>query len=390
MTAADFDWEEFWWTGITGPRNLVSQAVESLLGGDSLALRLPEDLPWPRQMREAVELGLKRSSLSGAVLHRVDAQTAQEAGPGRYLLQRFAQGAVRNEYRERSGLSIQDYLVNNKVLRNSVVWVTGLEGETARRWLNFCCDYAAGSAEDGLFILELPADVAVPNRKRLRLLDFQDCAGSYDLQLFNSLILDEGPGYAGGPEYSENWKKYIAAMAALLCGTDAEVSQELILSSDFTREEPVDALRRVAGMPEFDSRGGQALSLCRSGSFWELERKVWTAQIQVLFPIIEMERMNIVERFYQDIQGALEEMADEGIPMKQYEREVESPQDLDIGGLYYLIHCRRPDMNYALYMPDEEVRERIGFLRECRNHLAHASCCSAYEVNRLLGGAGEN
>ena len=37
-----------------------------------------------------------------------------------------------------------------------------------------------------------------------------------------------------------------------------------------------------------------------------------------------------------------------------------------------------------LYIPEEQERDTIHFLHECRNLLAHASCCSPVQIKKLL------
>ena len=39
---------------------------------------------------------------------------------------------------------------------------------------------------------------------------------------------------------------------------------------------------------------------------------------------------------------------------------------------------------YILRIPDARDRERIEFLHDCRNQLAHATCCNPEQVKELL------
>lgn len=39
---------------------------------------------------------------------------------------------------------------------------------------------------------------------------------------------------------------------------------------------------------------------------------------------------------------------------------------------------------YMLYIPDEIDRDRIRFLHECRNSIAHISICEPEQVRKLL------
>ena len=58
--------------------------------------------------------------------------------------------------------------------------------------------------------------------------------------------------------------------------------------------------------------------------------------------------------------------------------------DVELGSLCYMMKQKSNMGIYMLYIPDEDEREWISFLHECRNQLAHASCCSTEQVVRLI------
>jgi hypothetical protein len=174
-------------------------------------------------------------------------------------------------------------------------------------------------------------------------------------------------------------------VAAVLCDTDAEVSEHLLQDVNFSDESPVEGLRRIASRPEFARRGQEPqsdhiLQHIRNGSLSEIERRIWSAQVQTLFPIIEMERVDIIKRNFTAIKEALEQEV-----ITQYCEEITNPYDVELGTLCYLMARRGADGYYLLYIPDEALRNRVRFLHECRNLLAHAECCSPAQVTELLG-----
>ena len=69
----------------------------------------------------------------------------------------------------------------------------------------------------------------------MRAVNFSDYAESYDTMIFASFLLDTKE--YSRPQYNRNWKQYISSLAAMLCGTDAEVTERLIKSADFTYTE---------------------------------------------------------------------------------------------------------------------------------------------------------
>ena len=52
------EWSEFWWTSITGPRNLCDAVSRALHNKSSVCLVVPDDLPWRDEMRASIETGM--------------------------------------------------------------------------------------------------------------------------------------------------------------------------------------------------------------------------------------------------------------------------------------------------------------------------------------------
>lgn len=48
------EWSEFWWTSITGPRNLCDAVSRALHNKSSVCLVVPDDLPWRDEMRASI------------------------------------------------------------------------------------------------------------------------------------------------------------------------------------------------------------------------------------------------------------------------------------------------------------------------------------------------
>ena len=112
---------------------------------------------------------------------------------------------------------------------------------------------------------------------------------------FNAQYLDEKY------DYSEGWKLYISALCAQLCETDAEVSQSLIDLGDFDKTSPDLLIDIIASVDEFARRGsdedsGHVLSIVRKKDKKEIQNRIWRAQMQVFFPIIELERVNLIDK----------------------------------------------------------------------------------------------
>ncbi len=376
------NWQEFWWKNITGARSVVDKVAQALLESKTVVLSVPSDLPWRYDMRSAVQSAfVDRSVSSDIIVSFIDISDDNPTGlePGRFILEHFASPSVKAGYRERSRVSIQEYIASNNVINNRIIWIKGLNKKDTELWLGFCKGFAPKSAADGLFVLETPGGTAVSDSKALADISFDDCVSNYDVQLFNSFILSDRD------DLSDEWKSYIAAATAVVCGVDAEVSEQILQTTDFRTHSPVDGVCRVAEMESFARRGAakeHILCLCRNGELEKLAHRLWAAQVQVLFPRIELERAALVAKWSPAIRSALENNR-----IYQYGERLSEPIDVELGTLCYMMGCRSDeDDKYILYIPDDADRARIRFLHECRNSLAHADCCSPEQVAQLIEG----
>lgn len=373
-------WEEFWWNHITGPNVVVSSVVSALLNGKMVVLKVPSDLPWRHSMRSAVHTAFsERSDCSDVVIELIDLrdENARQMQPGRFILDRFATPTISRGYREKSKVTVQNYISAKDIIKNRIVWIKGIDPDVAGEWIRFCRGFSQRSAAQGLFVLEVNENTSVTETNLLRVINFSDCVSNYDVQLFNSFVL------GNQKQYSDGWKKYIAVCTAAICGVDAEISQTMLQSLDFRVESPLEGIRQIDQMPDFMRRGengsNHVLWHYRNGDMALLEHRLWSAQVQVLFPMIELERVELIGRYERQIREVL---ASGGIT--QYNQILQEPMDVELGTLSYLMGAKMEDGFYTLYIPSEEDRKRIRFLHTCRNQLAHASCCTPEQVEQLL------
>ena len=245
-------WEEFWWNHITGPNVVVSSVVSALLNGKMVVLEVPSDLPWRHSMRSAVHTAFsERSDCSDVVIELIDLrnENARQMQPGRFILDRFATPTISRGYREKSKVTVQDYISAKDIIKNRIVWIKGIDPDVAGEWIRFCRGFSQRSAAQGLFVLEVNENTSVTETNLLRVINFSDCVSNYDVQLFNSFVL------GNQKQYSDGWKKYIAVCTAAICGVDAEISQTMLQSLDFRVESPLEGIRQIDQMPDFMRRG---------------------------------------------------------------------------------------------------------------------------------------
>lgn len=112
-----------------------------------------------------------------------------------------------------------------------------------------------------------------------------------------------------------------------------------------------------------------------------LAGKIWRAQIISLFPLLEDKRRNFIQRWQPQIAMALDGAADATGPFGE---KVRDPFDAEWGLLFFLSRARNNAGSRYLHIPDEAEHNLLGFMRECRNKLAHGDALSMREVARIL------
>lgn len=371
---------EFWWNTVTGPHAVVLEASAALRDGWAVALKGGREAAWRGDMRHAIERTFKENMSSEEVLvHVLDGDETITPGEiGRMLLEMFASPRLRSGYRSRSKTSVQEYLVKNAVLRNRLLWVQAGSEAARQAWQTFVRSYPARGISDGLFVLEMGGGCVCEDAQKLKTIDLMDRISISDLKLLNTFLLPQRFGY------SDSWREYVSSVAASVCYPDVALSAQMVEAADLRSSTAADALAELSERYRFDDFPEEhAISLVRHGGDDELERRVWRAQVQTLFPLIEMERVDIIEAWRPNVERALRE-----VNLEQYGTPIERPEDLELGVLWFCMTHLKPDGEYILYLPSQDVRERIHFLQRCRNKLAHLGALDTPELVELLDGTG--
>ncbi len=380
---------DFWWSAVTGPQAFAKAVAGVLLEGRMALAAVPDDLPWRQSMRSEILARIREGSASSdTYIETVDAQEdcPDPATIGTFLLERFGSRQVAGSWRPRSGKSIQRYLADNRVLAGKILWIKGIAPGQAPAWTAFCRGFGRPSPETGLFVVECAESVPDDARSCFAVVDFARYVSGFDVQMLAALGLarQEQP-------LPKLWQRYAAATAAQLAGFDAELAEALLdpectaSAACWRSQDPLDMLARIADWPAFARRGRgpgsrHALAHLRLGRPDELAKRVWTAQIQVLFPIIEMQRTRLVDHLRPQLEEALDRLR-----VEQFGARLDSPDELEFGTLVYLLALRTPEGEREVYVPDEALRETVHSLRDARNLLAHRhQRCTPAQIDFIL------
>lgn len=259
-------------------------------------------------------------------------------------------------------------------------------------WLNFIKEYRSKFRYDGLFVIE-SYEESLPESSvsGMKALYYNEYVDYYDALLFNNLVVSS-------KRHSLERMQYIATVATLLCKCDVELSVSLIEEDSFSTTSPIDTLENIAQDIYYENRflaehldTSHPFYLIRNEKRDEMQKKVWQAQLQILFPLFESERIGFIEKHCHEIKDAL---AAEYVNynknsngyITQYGERVIDPFDVELGTIHRMNHLKRTSDTslYLLFLPNEKDRERIELLHDMRNSIAHVEPCKETQVTEFL------
>ena len=365
---------DFWWQSVTGPRRFISETLRTLQESCIPLLQIPIDLPWRHTLRGVFQDLMREESpdveFSFDIIDVADQCANQDIGD--FLLEHYASQDVARSYRPRSGRCVQQYMADNGVLHGKLLWVKGIPPSSVATWCAFCQKFESPSLENGCFVIEYRGEYRPSANSAMRVLRFEDYVSNYDVHLYSAFLLSDQE-----KPLSRQWQGYAAAVSSRLCGLDAELCEIMLRSDGWVDDDPLVLYRRA-----FAKKNSEL----PSDNDGDLRRKLWTAQLETLFPRIEFMRMEIIQSLHDELASALEFM-----PIKQFEQNVTCPEELELSSIAYLMAKTMPgSWNRLVYVPDEKKRQLIFRLKECRNLLAHGKCCGPDDAGFILDASVSN
>lgn len=362
-----------WWETMAGPQILIRRIADALSEGKNVLLRTSGRLPWQEQMRDILSHQLSSTTIEQAEL---GPGTPQQLIPQLLgQLRRTRASLCPLEYRAQL-----TYLLDEQIFQGSVVWLQPDYDCDLRPAVHLLSDFRGkGLERSGCFVLAVPDQFSLPRLSgSVEVIDCSEAIHFGDVRLFASILADMQPGLP------EEFRLYAAQLAAHLAGLNGELVPPLLqyLRPD---QEPAESLKEIRHDILVDP------SLLPDPA--RLEQSVWKAQLQTVFADIEMARLRIVSDWSDAIEDALETEYWEpqknrtGFIEQMGERLTEA-EGVELGTLVRMMVLRRKEDHnqYLLYIPDEQTREWICFLRTCRNKLAHHVPCPQAEMSQLLSG----
>ena len=346
---------DLWWDLLPGPSRFRKLLFSKTEEGKHVILNDAGKISWMATFKKKCREW--NAQCQNRVWHDFDVSFAGELSPGQILLETFAHDArIRTGYRVRSGKSVEQSLFDNEVLKNHLVWVRNIPEKVISQWIKCAQQYSTGGKSgNGILIIECPVRLELMESKNYAKLDYSETVQEYDNYAFCSQLLS-------GSEYkiSAEEIRYLAAVFSRIC------QDEIERAVDWLKKRPTELLslslkKFTEQFPEIDEN--------------DLKSRLWQAQLQEFFPVIEKGRLYIVDKYA----ALLEELWEADCSIRyNAQKELRSGiWELEIGELFYYL----PKNGLKIEQADWHM---IQCLRSCRNELAHHELCSVEDASKIL------
>lgn len=257
-----------------------------------------------------------------------------------YFFENYFSNDIKGKYFPNKGYSRTQFIIDRVEfdLVNKYVWVTGIQIDRISDWLDFISNYCRLQRKNksyAIFILEVDTNIQY-KIKHCSIENYKDYVSSYDYYIYSMLIS------ANSEIKNKALTNYAAEIASMLCNNNAEVCD--LLMSDINRL--VNDTTSIYG--EYIGNNLQETNL---------NAIIWNAQIRHIFPVIELYRRHIVEKY--------ETKLSEHLPYKTvYGIEIDDILELDLGNLFDIIKQSSLQVEVADY-------NKLQLYKNIRNDLAH-------------------
>jgi len=355
--------DSLWWQ-MPGPARFLDRIDDDLRQGRNVVVPAPPHLS--TELREAVGDRISRNDFWRWRRLELGDTSVRGASPPEFLLSEL--GGSTREVATASPRSV----AGADALRGFVIWIDGLTVHNWPAWKSFLVEYEHarrnGHWDAPLLCAGLPgfidselgeAQIALVSRP------WSGASDRLDMAMYASHLLSDR-------RLPRLHKRLLVSACTELAGFDHSIARVLATLSLESVLAPMTALLRIAGergwvesmagAPEWSngmmdelegSRFVHSAAVALAGDAAEISRRVWRAEVGIVFPFIEEQRIELLE----PLRGRLR------LPIDTHFGRIEEPEDLEVGHLLWLAR--------SLDVPRRTLRllERLVRMRHALAHL---------------------
>lgn len=345
-----------WWDCIPNAVRFISEATNKLKQR-SVILLIPEDIPWFSNLLERISYHLCSPD------RYVKQLLADEQEPGKFVLESFCKPELRNAYR--SAIGYPKFLAQHdseSEMCGCYAVITNVTEDNVLDWAKFISEYEhfhkSGSMRC-IFLLIYKSDKPLPANVPITTIRWSEYIQHYDCYMYALLQVS-------CMNQSKEIKEYLAEIISSVSKNDAELTSELVkygtrCASDLQavlKDISQNAIRSTGEEFEIPLADEQLRSI------------IWTAQIKIVFPIIERYRNSLIDSLSSSFDKEFRFTTVYGCEKTDY-------RELELGEL---IHLNSQKM---LSLTPTQLTT-ASFYNKCRNTIAHFDTISFEDVIKAV------
>ena len=334
-----------WWRQITGARKFLDKTAATLASGKSAVIRLSEATAWLEDMRDILKEFLNKKFGGIKAVHEINA-AAIEIEPANFVFENFCSENVKSEFIPFGEKARVKFLANRNdiTLNNACLWIRGGSEAQVAKWFSFIADYhnfLCGRSK-GIFLLEAGTDFNSAGKADVEIFSCDGAISDYDCFAFNIFLAAE---FGKGDKFT---KRYLAELVSNTTGLDVERGAECIKCGNDFLKNP----RRIL----------------KNKPREEIDRAIWTTQVKLIFPLLEIFRRDFVKKYEPLITSLLPFELNSG-------KKIYVPDEAELGDLYSILSGE--NLSQADW-------EDLKIYRDARNKLAHLATLTLEEVQTIF------
>ena len=330
---------DLWWRHTFGPAKLVREVADALLYGKHPWVNY-HNMPWAFEFRETIKQIVEEQDAEIS-FEFIDIREPDHSDPIRFL--RTLDSGVMQYYMPSRAL--EDYIQQKELFPNTVVWAYGFSAGANETWVTLSERCAKRKTS---FRIVCEGDLPVPGSGRVQ----RYIANKY-ISRFDSLLLIMSV-VSEQVDYTVEQRNYLSTLLNELFELNSEAANKAVNDLDSFLTAPV-------------TTGLQLLPECNEAT---VNKAVWNAQIKAIYPLIEQQRLRIIERNLKGISGIL--------PINDnYGNTYSRPEEIELRHLVYYTASGEAFLSEA----DQKL---LGILHPMRNKLSHLNLLDKDEVSLIL------
>ena len=359
------EYSSIWWQQITGPFKLYNEIVDNLALNQSIVLIKTSDQFYIEKLRYLVEHhfeSLKQEFLLIDGITLTEYNTTED-----FLFAKFK--FIQKPSIETFKMSSIEKLGKSGILSKRTFWFYNLTPDHESKLLKFINDFTK-KYNDVRFVVEISTENKIVSNDKMKKFEFSEYITQMDTMIFVYHLM---------ANKNANQIQYATQLISNICGINSEIAASMSDKYDACKHDPIDILKSLRDSFIVDKHSGtftdsnkvHPLNLVQS-NLQKIHRLIWKSQVQIIFPMLELARQEIIERHLSKIKENL-----------KYHTNLEQKDVFALELIEIRIICIDSNARKDKILNDIEIN-RLSRMIYARNELAHLRVLDFKVANEIF------